>query len=243
MSTLFISDLHLAPERPDITRAFFAFLENHANADALYILGDLFEAWIGDDDPSEFCRDVVHKLREFSGASGKHKQIPLYFQHGNRDFLVGRRFARETGCTLLPEHYVIDLYGEKVLLLHGDTLCTSDLAYQKFRRKVRNPIATWLLAHLPLKKRLKIASEWRTKSRQANTNKADNIMDVTPQEVIRLMEKYSVKRMIHGHTHRPDRHQHISGERIVLGDWQDNGWVVEADQDRIELRSFVLNAR
>ncbi len=241
MSTLFISDLHLAPERPKITRAFFSFLENEAvKADALYILGDLFEAWIGDDDPSPFCRDVIQKLSALTRGTNQQKGTPTWFQHGNRDFLVGRRFARETGCILMPEHHVIDLYGTNVLLLHGDTLCTRDLAYQKFRRKVRNPVGTWLLAHLPLKKRLAIASDWRMKSMNANTNKSDNIMDVTPDEVERLMKKYQVRHMIHGHTHRPGQHRHANGERTVLGDWHDKGWVLEADANRMNLRSFPI---
>ena len=238
MSILFISDLHLAPERPEITRAFYDFLECEAvNAQALYILGDLFEAWVGDDDPSQFLAEIVARLRAVSDTGTE-----LYFLHGNRDFMVGKRFAKAAGCTLLPEHHVIDLYGEKVLLLHGDTLCTEDIAYQKFRRKVRNPVGTWLLNRLPLNKRLQIAADWRAKSMNANSNKASNIMDVTASEVERLMAKYGVTRMIHGHTHRPDRHQHNNGERIVLGDWHDKGWVLAADNNHLELRSFDIAA-
>lgn len=237
MTTLFISDLHLAPERPAITKAFYEFLENEASkAEALYILGDLFEAWVGDDDPSEFLADVISKLKELSNSGTR-----LYFLHGNRDFLVGKRFAKATGCTLLPEHHVIDLYGEKVLLLHGDTLCTQDVDYQRFRRKVRNPIGIWLLNRIPLKKRLKIASDWRAKSMQANSNKASNIMDVTPDEVEHLLKRYGVSKMVHGHTHRPKRHSHKNGERIVLGDWEDHGWCLRAENDgSLELESFPI---
>lgn len=237
MTTLFISDLHLSPERPAVTGAFYRFLEKQgAKADALYILGDLFEAWIGDDDPSPLSRDVIAKLKAYTD-SGKQ----LFFLHGNRDFLVGKRFARETSCTLLPEHKVIDLYGQPVLLLHGDTLCIEDIAYQKFRWKVRNPIGTWLLSHLPLKKRLQIASDWRQKSMNANSNKSSNIMDVTPDEAERVFQKYGVKRMIHGHTHRPDRHAHQHGERIVLGDWEANGWYLNASREgELSLESFPI---
>ncbi|MDM3871111.1 UDP-2,3-diacylglucosamine diphosphatase [Porticoccus sp. W117] len=237
MTTLFISDLHLAPERPEITQAFYDFLNGEAReAKELYILGDLFEAWVGDDDPSEFLADIKRQLRSLSD-SGTH----IYFLHGNRDFMVGKRFAKATGCTLLPEHHVIDLYGERVLLLHGDTLCTDDLAYQKFRRKVRNPLGTWLLGRLPLKKRLQIAADWRNKSMNANSNKSSNIMDVNGDEVERFFNQFGVKTMIHGHTHRPARHHHDGGERIVLGDWHHHGWVLTADENCLELSSFAIS--
>ncbi|MCV6603943.1 MAG: UDP-2,3-diacylglucosamine diphosphatase [Porticoccaceae bacterium] len=236
MATLFISDLHLAPERPKVTQAFYDFLTKEAQqAEALYILGDLFEAWVGDDDPSDFLAEVKTRLRKLSDSGTK-----LYFLHGNRDFMVGKRFARATGCTLLPQHHVIDLYGQRLLLLHGDTLCTDDIAYQKFRRKVRNPLGTWLLNRLPLKKRLQIAADWRAKSMNANSNKASNIMDVNGDEVERLFSQYRVKKMVHGHTHRPARHNHNSGERIVLGDWHHQGWVLKADQSSLELTSFAI---
>jgi len=237
MSTLFISDLHLAPERPKVTQAFFDFLDQRAiQADALYILGDLFEVWIGDDDPAELANQVSSKLREISDAG-----VQIYFVHGNRDFLVGEKFAKRSGCTLLPEHCAIDLYGKNVLLLHGDTLCLDDKAYRKFRRKVRSPIGLWLMRHLPLKKRQQIARDWRAKSQMANSNKADNIMDVSTSEVERLLVEFDTNIMIHGHTHRPARHQHTNGERLVLGDWHDHGWVIEATSESLELSSFSIN--
>ena len=233
---LFISDLHLAPERPEVTQAFYDFLDNQAKqAEALYILGDLFEAWVGDDDPSQFLAQIKARLLDLSDSGTQ-----LYFLHGNRDFMVGKHFARATGCTLLPQHHVIDLYGQRVLLLHGDTLCTDDIDYQKFRRKVRNPFGTWLLRRIPLKKRLQIAADWRAKSMNANSNKASNIMDVNGDAVEQLFSKYQVSTMIHGHTHRPDRHQHTSGERIVLGDWHHLGWVLAADGNGLELNSFPI---
>lgn len=236
MVLLFISDLHLSKERPAITRAFFHFLdEQAAGASALYILGDLFEAWIGDDDPEALACDVKAALSKLSG-NGVH----VYFLHGNRDFLVGKRFARETGCTLLGDYHVIGAGGQNILLCHGDTLCTGDASYQKFRRKVRNPVYRWLLGHLPLKKRLRIAAEWRAKSMAANSNKPDNIMDVTPAEVERQLMAHNAAVMIHGHTHRPAVHQHDNGERVVLGDWGDLGWYVRIDGEHLDLVDFPL---
>ncbi|MDP1519820.1 UDP-2,3-diacylglucosamine diphosphatase [Porticoccus litoralis] len=237
MSTLLISDLHLSPERPAVTRAFFAFLHDKAReAEALYILGDLFESWIGDDDPAPLPREVIGELKQLSDSG-----TLLYFMHGNRDFMIARRFARETGCTLLPDHYVARLAGEPVLLMHGDTLCTDDVDYQKFRRISRFRPLQFVMRHLPLKKRQKIAADLRRKSMSANANKADNIMDVSPVEVERMMRAYDVKRLIHGHTHRPDRHRLPCGERLVLGDWHHHGWYIEIEKDREpELISFPI---
>ncbi len=237
MSTLLISDLHLSPERPAVTRAFFAFLRDKARqAEALYILGDLFESWIGDDDPAPLAREVIGELRQLRDSGTR-----LYFMHGNRDFMIGQRFARESGCILLPEHSVTKLGGEPVLLLHGDTLCTDDVEYQKFRRISRFRPLQFVLRHLPLKKRQKIAANLRSKSMAANANKADNIMDVSPAEVRRFMKDFNVKRMIHGHTHRPDRHRLPGGERLVLGDWHHRGWYIEIVKDREpELISFPI---
>lgn len=238
MSLLFISDLHLAPERPAVTRAFNTFLlDRAARSDGLYILGDLFEAWIGDDDPSSLAREVVAGLRALADQG-----VPVFFQHGNRDFLVGKRFAKETACTLLPDYHVFSAYGHKLVTLHGDTLCLDDVKYQKFRRRVRHPIYKWLLSHLPLKKRMQIASEWRRKSKAASSNKASNIMDVTPSEVEKVMAEFSVRIMIHGHTHRPARHQHRTGERLVLGDWHDKGWFIELGPDGLQLENFEIPA-
>lgn len=241
MTTLFISDLHLAPERPEVSRAFFDFLRSDAiNAGALYILGDLFEAWIGDDDPSELSRMIITALAELHDSGTQ-----LYFQHGNRDFMVGKQFAKETGAVLLPEHHVIDLYGKSVLLLHGDTLCTDDKDYQRFRRRVRNPLGKWILRRLPLKKRLELAAKWRAGSKEINANKPEYIMDVNQQAVARQLKKHKVLTMIHGHTHRPHRHpvdlDGQAAERIVLGDWHDSGWVLRATPERLELEDFPIS--
>lgn len=237
MTTLLISDLHLAPERPAVTQAFLEFLKHQAStANALYILGDLFEVWVGDDEQSELAKKVITSLKTLT-----EQGVALYFIHGNRDFMIGKRFARETGCTLLPEHHVAQIEGHKVLILHGDTLCIDDEDYQRFRRKARHPISIWFLNHLPLRTRQKIGENGRAKSMSVNSNKTDNIMDVTGSEVERLMEKYQVNLMIHGHTHRPGCHQHKNGKRYVLGDWHHYGWYLKITADtEPELSSFPI---
>jgi UDP-2,3-diacylglucosamine hydrolase len=240
MTTLFIADLHLSPERPAVCRAFLDFLEQRASqADVLYILGDLFEAWIGDDDPSAMARQVIAALRQLTDTGTE-----VYFQPGNRDFLVGKRFCRETGAVLLPDEYIAQVNDKPMLLMHGDTLCLDDEAYQKFRSKVRKPFYMWILAHLPLKKRLKIASDWRQRSMAANSNKASTIMDVSPEEVIRLLGHYGVDTLIHGHTHRPAAHplKLASGDaqRLVLGDWGKLAWAIVAENDKLELQSWEI---
>ena len=238
MTTLFISDLHLEAERPDIAKQLLSFLETEASeADDLYILGDLFEAWVGDDDPNTHYFTIKRALRKLVDGG-----IPVYFMHGNRDFMIGKHFARETGCTLLPDHFVAQLEGHKVLLLHGDTLCIDDEQYQKFRRKTRRPFFLWCLNRLPLSTRQKIADNGRAKSQAVNANKSENIMDVNTPEVERLMEQYQVNTMIHGHTHRPNRHQHKNGERLVLGDWHQNGWYIRVTEKATpELISFPIS--
>ncbi len=237
MPTLLISALHLSPERPAVTQAFLGFLKDQAQqANALYILGDLFEAWVGDDDPAPLSQEVISALKALTDNGSD-----LYLMQGNRDFLIDKRFARETGCTLLPDYYVAQLEGRNVLLLHGDTLCIEDVDYQRFRRKARHPVFRWCLNHLPLRTRQNIAKNWRAKSMDVNSNKPDNIMDVTASEVERQMEKYQVSTMIHGHTHRPNRHQHKQGERLVLGDWHHHGWYIRVtEKTEPELISFPI---
>lgn len=236
MIRLLISDLHLAKERPAVTRAFFRFMEQEAvHADELYILGDLFEAWIGDDDPGALARAVVAGLRKLSDSGTR-----VYFIHGNRDFLIGRRFARQTGCTLLPSYHCITSGEQKLLLCHGDTLCTEDKAYQRYRRRVRNPLVRWLLTHLPLDRRLKMAADWRARSMAANSNKPANIMDVTPSEVERQLAAHGAAVVIHGHTHRPGIHHHDNGDRVVLGDWDKLGWYVKIEGENLDLNDFPI---
>ncbi|OBU14933.1 UDP-2,3-diacylglucosamine diphosphatase [Photobacterium aquimaris] len=242
MTTLFIADLHLSAERPDITACFLRFMaqETH-HIDALYVLGDLFEMWIGDDEDSPFLRQIKQAFKTLTDTG-----TPCYFIHGNRDFLIGKRFSRETGITLLPEHSVVDLYGTPTLILHGDTLCIEDQAYQRYRKKVHNPVIQWLFARLPLSYRIKVGDKFRQNSGKNNQTKSQSIMDVTQTEVIRVMREANVTQMIHGHTHRPNIHNFdidgMPAQRIVLGDWYDHGSVLvyNADGYQLETRNFNI---
>ncbi len=244
MTTVFISDLHLDPARPETTAHFLVFLEQHARrAERLYILGDLFEAWIGDDDDAALGLQVVGALRNLTDAG-----LPVFFLHGNRDFLIGDRFAEASGVRLLPETELIDLYGEAVLLLHGDTLCTDDLEYQAFRAQVRDPLWQTRTLALPLAQRRALASQLRETSRQAMGQKAADIMDVNPAAVERALRARGVRRMIHGHTHRPAVHDWtldgLSARRAVLGDWYGPaGTVLWCDGGGWRLESFPATAR
>ena len=241
MTTLFISDLHLCAERPEVNAAFFHFLQTSATeAEALYILGDLFEAWIGDDDPAPLSQQVIRALRTLSDSGTR-----LYFLHGNRDFAIGKRFARETGAILLKDHALVAIGNVQALVLHGDTLCTDDIAYQKFRRRIRNPLVLGIMRRLPLKTRQNIGIKGREKSMAANSNKSASIMDVTPATVTAMMSKYNVATMIHGHTHRPCCHELVlddgtEARRIVLGDWGLKGWVVSENDEELKLSSFDI---
>ena len=233
--TLFISDLHLDSSRPQHLDTMDALIGKHAGkAEALYVLGDLFETWIGDDDDAEFNLRAEAIFRRFSDAGGK-----LFFMHGNRDFMLGEQFAERCGGALLAEGSVVDLYGRPTLLLHGDSLCTMDEKYQQFRAMVRNQ--TWQKDMLAksLQERRMIAQFMRMQSQQGNANKADNIMDVTPEEVIRVLDEAGVRDMIHGHTHRPAVHDleaaNGPGKRYVLGDWNETLWYVQADAEGIRL--------
>ncbi|WP_039032583.1 UDP-2,3-diacylglucosamine diphosphatase [Leclercia adecarboxylata] len=238
MATLFIADLHLQTEEPAITAGFLRFLQGEArHADALYILGDLFEAWIGDDDPNPLHRDIASALKALVDSG-----VPCFFIHGNRDFLLGKRFARDCGMTLLAEETVLDLYGRKVLIMHGDTLCTDDTGYLAFRAKVHTPWIQTLFLALPLFIRSRIAAKMRAGSKAANSSKSMIIMDVNPQAVVSVMEKHHVQWLIHGHTHRPDvHHLTVNGEpaqRVVLGAWHTEGSMVKVTPEGVELIAF-----
>ncbi len=237
--TLFISDLHLDTERPHITRLFGEFLNTLiGRADALYILGDLFEHWIGDDAPDVVATDVIKAIKNVTDNG-----LRVYFLHGNRDFLIGKKFAAETGCVLLPEAVVIDLYGTPTLIMHGDTLCTDDVGYQNFRKKTNNKLLQKLVLTLPVKTRQSLAAYLRKRSIQDTRDKADDIMDVNSQAVIDAMRQYQVQRLIHGHTHRPARHELLldgqAAERFVLGDWYEQGSVLRCTPEGCELRSLA----
>lgn len=240
MSVLFISDLHLEAERPDITRAFLHFLATRARtAEALYILGDFFEAWIGDDGMDEFQHSIARALRELADSGTR-----IYLMHGNRDFLIGKAFCREARCTLLRDPSLIDLGGENILLMHGDSLCTLDAAYMKLRRWLRNPLSLFILRNLPLSTRHRLARKLRKESRAQTRMKASEIVDVTPAEVEKIMRDKGVRILIHGHTHRPAVHElEIDGRparRIVLGDWDSQGWALEADEQGLRQAPFPL---
>ena len=240
MTTLFISDLHLDAERPEITALFGRFLDSEArSADALYILGDLFEAWVGDDDPSAAGALVAEKLRALVDAG-----VPTYFIRGNRDFLLGESFAARCGMTLLEDPSVIDLYGTPTLILHGDLLCTDDTAYQQFRTQTRAP--QWQAQFLaqPLQSRLAFAAQARAASKArygelVAKGMAETIGDVSPATVQDWFARSGVTRMIHGHTHRPAIHDEGNGNtRIVLGDWYTQGSVLRVGRDGYALSTL-----
>jgi len=231
VTTLFISDLHLEESRPDITRAFLSFLdEKAAGAEQLYILGDFFEAWIGDDERTQLQEQVAAALRSLSDRS-----TGIFLMHGNRDFLIGEDFCNRAGATLLDDPTVVDLYGMPTLLMHGDSLCTADVEYQKFRANMRNPQWQQMILQRPLEDRQQMARQLREISMAKNQGKEEFIMDVTPEEVVREMEAHGVQRMIHGHTHRPAEHELTANgqpaKRIVLGDWAENVWWLEVTSD------------
>ena len=234
--TYFIADLHLSADRPDITQCLFDFLANEApQAEALYVLGDLFEVWIGDDNVTPFNTSVADAFRQLS------QQVPIYFIHGNRDFAIREQWAAKAGMQLLPEQTVIDLYNTPTLITHGDELCTRDVAYQKFRKKSRSWWWPRLMLALPLWYRRKVAEKGRRQSKQNQQGLRPEIMDVTPSEVVKTMVEYGVQRMIHGHTHRPDVHSLTVNDacaiRIVLGDWYEQGSVLKVCPDEFELQT------
>lgn len=217
--TFFVADLHLTDERPVATGRFFRFLiEDAQGADALYILGDLFEAWVGDDHDEQVAHDTARQIKSLVDSG-----TPVYFMHGNRDFMLAERYAALSGMTLICDPTTIDLYGESTLLMHGDTLCTDDTAYLRFRNKVRRPWVLALLRRLPLSLRHLMARQARAGSESAKAGKPAAIMDVNRDEVARVFQAQQVSRLIHGHTHRPAQHQHVVDgrpcERWVVPDW------------------------
>jgi len=239
-AALFVSDLHLAPERPAVTRAFLEFLRG-AETDRLYILGDLFEAWVGDDDDSPLAQSVTAAL-----AAASARGIRLYFLAGNRDFSVGRRFARSTGAHLLGDRESVSIAGRRLLLLHGDTLCTDDSEYQQFRALVRDPAWQTQFLARPLAERRAMAAQMRETSRQRTGEKRAEIMDVNREAVAATMREHGVRTLIHGHTHRPAIHAFsLDGQparRIVLGDWYEQGSVLRCEGNDCGLLSLPLSA-
>lgn len=242
MTILFVSDLHLHASRPAVTDCFLRFLADSASqAEALYILGDLFESWIGDDAPGPTGVQVSAALRRLTDRG-----VQCHFMRGNRDFLISGRFAAESGINLLADEAVIDLYGERALLMHGDTLCTDDHAYQRYRRIVHWPITQALYLALPVGTRKRIEARLRSKSMEAYSNKPAMLMDVNQQAVAAIMEHHNVSLLIHGHTHRPAIHQLATAQgeaatRIVLGDWYEQGSVLRWTRSGPALKPIPLH--
>lgn len=240
MTSLFVSDLHLDPERPAATELFGRFLQGEARgAEALYILGDLFEAWVGDDDPSEAGAFVADRLHALSLTG-----VPVYFIRGNRDFLLGDDYARRAGMRILPDPAVIVLHGEPTLLMHGDLLCTDDVAYQQFRAQTRDPAWQGRFLSQPVAARLAFAQQARAASKAHQSGLRDQgtmetITDVAPDTVAHTFASYGVRRIIHGHTHRPAMHRQGDLSRIVLGDWYEQGSVLRIAPGQTELSALT----
>ncbi|HEX7218373.1 MAG TPA: UDP-2,3-diacylglucosamine diphosphatase [Burkholderiales bacterium] len=236
MASLFISDLHLTEERPEANERFIELLEEKARgAEALYILGDFFEYWIGDDDLAQPFNAVIAALL-------RNLSIPLYFMHGNRDFLIGERFCAATGATLLEDPTVHEIQGVKTLLVHGDTLCTDDHDYQAWRRTARNPAFQAQFLAKSIAERRQAILQMREKSKEVVAGKAAEIMDVNEGAVKEAMRRHGVRRLIHGHTHRPGRHAlDLDGERAerwVLPDWYGRGGYLEVGRKGPKLVQF-----
>jgi len=239
VSHIFISDLHLEEGRPDITDAFLHFLETTAaQAEHFYILGDLFEVWLGDDHISPFNATIINALTGLT--------MPRYIMHGNRDFLIGAHFCEQTGFTLLDDPSPMQIYDQTVLLMHGDSLCTQDQEYMRVRTIARDADFQRQLLVKSIEERLVFARNARGQSKQHTRETAMDIMDVTPTEVVREMQSHDVRLLIHGHTHRPNVHDVMSeastltGRRIVLGDWDRQGWYLEINESDFALKSFDI---
>jgi len=241
MSTLFISDLHLDASHPTLGRLFAQFLRNIPDdCEALYILGDLFEVWLGDDDARPEVTQFVDLLRETTA-----KDIPVYVLHGNRDFLLGEKFCADTGCQLIQQNTVIDLYGQRTLLCHGDSLCTDDEAHQKFRALVLSDAWKNDFLSKPFAERVAIAQGLRDKSREETRQKPEAIIDVNQSAVEALMRENQVNHMIHGHTHRPALHEFDldgqSATRLVLSDWDETGSYLNVSAAGYQVQDIILD--
>ena len=231
MSIFFISDLHLEQNKPHLTKAFKNFIDSKVNLhDELFILGDFFEQWIGDDNEDDFIKSVKNILKDKTA-----KGLTVYFMHGNRDFLIGDKFCKEVGAILLDDPYIINLEEKKIMLMHGDSLCTDDEDYQNFRNLVRSKDWQEDFLSKDLKERKEVAKNLREISSLENQTKDENIMDVNQSEVLKIIEDHSVDVLIHGHTHRPFIHDENGVPRMVLGDWGDFLWFIESSEGNLNL--------
>ncbi len=240
MTTLFISDLHLDENRSDLFNSFAWFIEEKAyKANELYILGDFFEVWVGDDYTSPLIDSVIALLNSLAAHN-----VKTFIMHGNRDFLIGNEFANNAKCTLLPDIFTLQLNNQTVLLMHGDSLCTQDERYMAFRKIARDPNWQQMMLKKPLAERLQMSTMLREASKMSGKQTPLSITDATPSEAIQVMEAHNANTLIHGHTHRPDIHNVLTrqgtGQRIVLGDWDIAGWYLAHNDNQFHLSNFPL---
>ncbi|HHW53550.1 UDP-2,3-diacylglucosamine diphosphatase [Acinetobacter towneri] len=236
MTYLFIADLHLSPNHPRLVRGFLDLLDAYQNKNTqLYILGDWFNAWIGDDYTAAWLDEVVARLKQFSQAGNQ-----IYFIVGNRDFALGQKFLDQFSGQLLPDVYTLHIGSQQVRLEHGDALCTDDVSYQKFRKIIRNPIILGILKKTPLAFRQKLAQGFRKKSQQANQVKSYDVMDVNADAVSQALQHADV--LIHGHTHRPNIHNEHGKPRIVLGDWRADAALILVVEPNQALATWQLSS-
>ena len=236
MHRLFVSDLHLSDDTPDIEAAFVGLLKQEPSLDSLIMLGDVFEAWVGDDDDSPLADRIRLALLALTDSGAE-----ILFNRGNRDFMLGEQFASDIGGTLLPDQTVLDVAGQPTLVMHGDTLCTDDVDYQQFRQLVHSPEWQAEMMAKSIDERRDLARQLRSLSIDAASNKPEDIMDVNQNAVSAAMRDAGVAVMVHGHTHRPGRHQCATGERIVLGDWTaQSGWLLREQGSELTLERFAI---
>lgn len=250
MTIYFASDLHLSDQRPELYQAFFSFLDEFGEQmSELYLLGDIFDVWIGDDATTPLIIELQQRLKTLT-----QNGMGLWIMHGNRDFLLGKRFAKACGGQITREQLEIDIHGRQLLLCHGDELCTDDQSYQKQRKIIRNPLVKFILSHLPLSKRQQLAAKARARSQRMNAEKDEYLMDVNPQAVEAMLIKTGAPLLLHGHTHRPKMHEYQLTQgtafRLVLGSWSGNGGifarvnpVATQTEDLIELVKFETGSQ
>lgn len=241
--TFFIADLHLSENAPHLLKLFRNFMKQLApQAKTLYILGDLFDFWVGDDEQSPLIDEVKLLIKQLV-----EQGVPCYFCGGNRDFLLGKGFAKECGLQLLPDYQVLDLYGIPTLVCHGDTLCTDDIRYQRFRKIVHQPWLQRLFQSLPLRYRVKLATKIRQKTVKDKSNKSAVIMDINQKSMLKICQQYQVTQLIHGHTHRPALHRDVLTpegvviKRLVVGDWGEKLSLGIASQEGLRLINLGLD--